>query len=71
MQCWYCRTSNSYTCCFCGKRGGDLEADHIKPWAYFPELRYDLGNGRTLCVLCHRSTFKDIEKYKGGSCLCD
>lgn len=47
---------DDYTCQMCGKRGGYLEADHIKPWAYFPELRFDLDNGRTLCRPCHNTT---------------
>ena len=34
---------DNYTC-ICGKRGGDLAAHHIKPWAYFEDLRYDLLN---------------------------
>jgi len=33
-----------------------LEADHIKPFATFPELRFDVANGRTLCAPCHRKT---------------
>lgn len=49
---------DDYTCQFCGKRGGDIQADHIKEWAEYPELRYELSNGRTLCVKCHRTTFK-------------
>lgn len=47
---------DNYTCQFCGIRGTYLEADHIKPWAYFPELRYELSNGRTLCKPCHNTT---------------
>ena len=47
---------DDYTCQFCGKRGGYLEADHIKPWALFPELRTVLSNGRTLCRPCHMTT---------------
>ncbi len=47
---------DDYTCQFCKKRGGKLQADHIKPFAYFPELRLDINNGRTLCVACHMET---------------
>jgi hypothetical protein len=52
---------DDYTCRFCGARSGNgkaviLNADHIKPFALFPELRLDLGNGRTLCEECHRKT---------------
>lgn len=57
-------TRDNYTCQGCGRRGGNLEADHIKPWAYFLELRYELDNGRTLCVSCHRQTFKDIKQWR-------
>lgn len=55
---------DDYTCQFCHKRGRDLQADHIKPWKYFPELRYELSNGRTLCLKCHRTTFKELHRYK-------
>ncbi len=48
---------DDYTCQKCGdNRGGNLEADHIKQFAYFLELRFDVDNGRTLCVPCHRKT---------------
>lgn len=53
---------DKYTCVFCGKKGGGLNADHIKPFAYFPESRLELSNGRTLCVPCHRTTFSYSRK---------
>lgn len=47
---------DNFTCVWCFKRGGKINADHIKPFAYFPELRFSIDNGRTLCVDCHRKT---------------
>ena len=47
---------DNFTCQDCGKRGIRLEADHIKPFAFFPELRFELSNGRTLCKDCHKKT---------------
>lgn len=47
---------DNYTCIWCGQKGGYLNADHIKPWALFPELRFAIDNGRTLCLSCHKKT---------------
>lgn len=47
---------DEYTCQRCGTVGEKLNADHIKPWAKYPELRYKLSNGRTLCILCHKKS---------------
>lgn len=58
---------DDYTCQICKVRGGKLEVDHIKPFAYFPELRFDLSNGRVLCRECHKKTdtyaYKAIKQY--------
>lgn len=47
---------DNYICQLCGVRGGTLNADHIKPFALFPCLRFELSNGRTLCKECHIKT---------------
>lgn len=46
---------DGHKCIKCGSTE-NLQADHIKPFCYFPELRLDVKNGRTLCVSCHRKT---------------
>lgn len=55
---------DDYTCQVCNVRGTYLEADHIKPWAYFPELRFELSNGRTLCRACHDKTKMSAKRMK-------
>ena len=47
---------DDYQCQLCNKRGGELQADHIKPFALYPELRFAIDNGRALCVDCHKTT---------------
>lgn len=46
---------DNYICQECGSNK-HLEAHHIKPLKYFPELAVDLNNGQTLCNNCHRKT---------------
>lgn len=55
---------DDWTCQFCGKRGGRLEADHIKPYSFFPDCRWDVENGRTLCRPCHKKTFRILWRLK-------
>jgi len=43
------------TCIWCGSKK-DIQADHIKRFADYPELRFAIDNGRTLCKECHKTT---------------
>lgn len=48
------KEQDDYRCMDCGGRGGKLESDHIYRFAYYPRLRFEILNGQTLCVNCHK-----------------
>lgn len=56
---------DGYKCVKCGEtKSGSFQADHIKPWALYPELRFEVANGQTLCKVCHlEKTIKDTKAY--------
>lgn len=44
---------DDFTCQYCFERGCVLHAHHIRTWKAYPELRYEVSNGLTLCRECH------------------
>ncbi len=46
---------DDWTCFDCGKKGGTLNAHHLKPWSRYPQLAFDEMNIITLCLKCHAS----------------
>lgn len=45
---------DGWRCRYC-QSDGDLHAHHIKPWATFPDDRFLVNNGLTLCAPCHKA----------------
>lgn len=55
---------DNFTCQYCKQTGGKLNAHHIKKWSLYPEFRYCIDNGITLCQNCHIELHKSIQKLK-------
>jgi len=53
-----------HTCQICGRRGVELNSHHMNSWNAFPEERYDVENGVSLCVFHHEDFHR---KYGHGN----
>lgn len=54
---------DKFKCILCGSKNR-LEVHHIKKWADYPQLRYIVSNGVTLCKVCHESIKFKEEEYE-------
>lgn len=57
-------TRDNYTCRACGAMGVRLNAHHIIPWSVDVSLRYEISNGITLCISCHKKEHERLKKLK-------
>jgi len=60
-------TRDNFTCMQCkckSTRTNSLHPHHIKKRSSYPDLKYDINNGITLCAKCHVLTFNKEEKLE-------
>jgi hypothetical protein len=55
---------DSFTCKLCDdSKGHNLQAHHIERFCDYPELRYEISNGITLCRSCHAKISQKEYEY--------
>ena len=47
------RNPTCVACALQGKVRPARHSDHVRPWKWYPELRYEESNLQALCVACH------------------
>jgi len=60
------KTRDGWKCVECASTER-LHAHHIKRWRDYPDLRYDVSNGITLCYSCHERAHGRGFKFRFGS----
>ena len=56
---------DNYVCQTCSSTY-KLCAHHVKTWKDYPELRFDLNNGITLCHSCHSKLHRSLDGFPNG-----
>jgi hypothetical protein len=55
------KTRDKQACRECGCTDRKiLHAHHIRSWEDYPNLRYDVNNGITLCIFCHAAKHPEV-----------
>ena len=57
---------DNFHCQQCTSTTNEIQAHHIKLWSRFKELRFDVDNGITLCVQCHKLEHKRMRREAKG-----
>lgn len=58
---------DGYKCKMCGYKAikfRHIQAHHIKRWADYPMLRYQVSNGITLCDQCHKKVWNKEKEFE-------
>ncbi len=57
------RKRDNHRCRLCGGKV-HLQVHHIKQWVLYPELRFVVSNGITLCKKCHERIRFNEKKFE-------